>query len=182
MSINPKLRVGLLIGALVVTVAAVHWATGLSDGSDAAPGAAAGPKSREPRSAPSLQIKNTSELDLQRLQRGRDLDPDADPFGARNFRPAPPKPKPLTPQQLAAQSYVPPPPPPQAPPLPFSYMGKLAEDQSTTVFLISGDRNLVVKLGDVIDNTYRLDEVTDSTVVLTYLPINQRQSLPIGVQ
>ncbi len=61
-------------------------------------------------------------------------------------------------------------------------MGKLAEDQSTTVFLISGDRNLVVKLGDVIDNTYRLDEVTDSTVVLTYLPINQRQSLPIGVQ
>ncbi|MEO8630830.1 MAG: hypothetical protein ABI612_22445 [Betaproteobacteria bacterium] len=182
MTINPKLRVGLLIGALVLTVAAVRWATGLSDGNDAAPGTGANLRSREPRSVQSSQSQNAAGLDLQRLQRGRDLDPDADPFGARNFRPPPPKPKPLTPEQVAAQSYVPPPPPPQAPPLPFSYMGKLAEDQSTTVFLISGDRNLVVKLGDVIDNTYRLDEVTESNVVLTYLPINQRQSLPIGVQ
>jgi hypothetical protein len=60
------------------------------------------------------------------------------------------------------------------------YMGRLAEDQSTTVFLIAGDRNLVVKPGDVIDNTYKVEQVTDSAVVLTYLPMNQRQTLAIG--
>ena len=59
-------------------------------------------------------------------------------------------------------------------------MGRLAEDQSTTVFLTAGDRNLVVKPGDVIDNTYKVEQVTDSAVVLTYLPMNQRQTLATG--
>ena len=35
-------------------------------------------------------------------------------------------------------------------------------------------------LGDTIDNTYKLEEVGDSAIVLTYLPMNQRQTLPIG--
>jgi len=59
-------------------------------------------------------------------------------------------------------------------------MGRLNEEQSTTVFLSAGDRNLVVKPGDVIDSTYKVEQVTDSAVVLTYLPMNQQQSLAIG--
>jgi hypothetical protein len=39
---------------------------------------------------------------------------------------------------------------------------------------------LVVKPGDLIDNTYKVEEVTDSSVVLTYLPMKQRQTLAIG--
>ena len=39
-------------------------------------------------------------------------------------------------------------------------MGKLAEGEDTTVFLAMGDRNLVVSTGDVIDNKYRVEEVT----------------------
>jgi hypothetical protein len=66
-----------------------------------------------------------------------------------------------------------------APPLPFVYMGRLAE-QNTTAFLVMGDRNLVVKPGDVNDNTYKIEEVGESAMVLTYLPMNQRQTLPIG--
>jgi hypothetical protein len=59
-------------------------------------------------------------------------------------------------------------------------MGRLSEDRDTTVFLTLGDRNLVVKPGDTIDNTYKLEEVGESAIVLTYLPMNQRQTLPIG--
>jgi len=61
-------------------------------------------------------------------------------------------------------------------------MGHLSEGADTTVFLTSGERNLVVKPGDVIDNTYKLEEVNDRALVLTYLPLSQRQTLPIGAQ
>jgi hypothetical protein len=50
------------------------------------------------------------------------------------------------------------------------------------VFLTTGDRNLVVRPGDVIDNNYRLEEVTDTTVVLTYLPLTVKQTIPIGAK
>jgi hypothetical protein len=99
----------------------------------------------------------------------------------RDFRPAPPVVK--RPIALPAEDMASPlPPPPQAPPLPFAYLGKLAEGDSTTVFLSFGDRNLVVRTGDVIDNNYRVDEVTDAAVVLTYLPLTVKQTLPIGAK
>lgn len=180
MSLNPKLRAGLIIGALAVTFGAMRWVDSSND--DAAGNAEPDALPRE-RPSPRSNTQHTAGLDLQKLQRSREQDPDGDPFGPRTFRPPPPKVKaqPVA-GAGAAAAIAPPPPPPQAPPLPFAYMGKLAEDQQTTVFLTAGDRNLVVRPGDVIDNTYRLEEVTDSTVVLTYLPMNQRQSLPIGVQ
>jgi hypothetical protein len=182
MKLNAKLRAGLLIVAMAATLGAVRWADKLGD-ADAAN--ARGVANSQPRDRQAKQsvTKNVSGLDLERLQRGRDGDPDSDPFGPRSFRPPPPKPKPMAMQGANGEfAQAPPPPPPQAPPLPFAYMGKLAEDRNTTVFLTAGDRNLVVKPGDVIDNTYRLEEVTDSAVVLTYLPMNQRQQLAIGVQ
>ena len=180
MRVPPKLRVALVIVALGATLAAVRWADSLPDATDAGAKAMAGnARARPPREQ--KQSSQSTALDLQRLQRGPQMDPSSDPFGTRDFRPLPPKPKGLA----AAGTTValpppPPPPPPQAPPLPFMYMGRLAEDQSTTVFLTAGDRNLVVKPGDVIDNTYKVEQVTDSAVVLTYLPMNQRQTLAIG--
>jgi hypothetical protein len=177
MRVNPKLRVGLLIGALALTLVAVHWADTLTDVPEASAGAVAEPAPRS--AAPAAVAQTAPALDLQKLQRQRALDPDADPFGPRDFRPPPPKVK--TPAANAAlEQGAAPPPPPQAPPLPFSYMGRLSEDRDTTVFLAIGDRNLVVKPGDVIDNMYKLEEVSDDTLVLTYLPLSQRQTLPIG--
>jgi hypothetical protein len=117
---------------------------------------------------------------LQKLQRAPGLDPDSDPFGPRSFRPAPPKVKAPSLAQATADLASPPPPPPQAPPLPFTYLGRLSQERDTTVFLSIGERNLVVKPGDLIDNTYKVEEVGDSAVVLTYLPMNLRQTLPIG--
>jgi len=121
-------------------------------------------------------------LDLSRLQRPRSAEPSDDLFGRRNFAPAPPPaPKrPIAkPASVVAESLAPPPPPP-APPVPFTYLGRLAEGPQTTVFLAAGDRNLVVKAGDVIDNTYRVDEIGERVLVLTYLPQNLKQPIPIG--
>ena len=179
MRIPPKLRVALLIVALGSTLAAVRWADSLPDVRDASAGAIA-ERPRERASRQQQPAAQPSALDLHKLQRGPQHEPESDPFGTRDFRPPPPpKPKAL-PGALTALPPSPPPPPPQAPPLPFVYMGRLNEDQSTTVFLTAGDRNLVVKPGDVIDNTYKVEQVTDSAVVLTYLPMNQQQTLAIG--
>ena len=181
MRISPKLRIGLVIGALALTLVAVRWADTLTDVPEASANGVAEQVKRVRPVADTSTAQHTPALDLKKLQRPRALDPDGDPFGPRSFRPPPPK---ITPQQAAAQAAqaalaVPSPPPP-APPLPFTYMGRLSEERDTTVFLTLGDRNLVVKPGDTIDNTYKLEEVGESAIVLTYLPMNQRQTLPIG--
>ena len=121
-------------------------------------------------------------LDLSRLQRPRSAEPSDDLFGQTDFAPAP-KPLPKRPiarpaEEIAAAPV--PPMPPAPPPVPFTYLGRLAEGPQTTVFLAAGDRNLVVKTGDVIDNTYRVDEISERVLMLTYLPQNVKQPLPIG--
>lgn len=121
-------------------------------------------------------------LDLRKLQRPRSAAPTGEMFGPRDFRPAPPVAKRSLVGQPVAIAQPAPPPPPMAPPLPFAYIGKLGEEGNTTVFLSMGERNLVVKPGDVIDNVYRLDQVNDNAVMLTHLPTGMQQSLAIGVQ
>ena len=179
MRVNPKLRAALLTGALALTLAAVRWADKLTDMTEASAGSVAEAVPRpKAESRPATATEQTPALDLTKLRRrGSVAEPDNEAFGPRSFRPAPAKVK-GTP--AAAALAAPPPPPPQAPPLPFAYIGRLAEDRDITVFLAMGERNLVVKPGDVIDNTYKLEEVSDSALVLTYLPLSQRQTLSTG--
>jgi hypothetical protein len=89
----------------------------------------------------------------------------------------------------ATSWYVPPPPPkpepppkPTAPPVPFTFMGRYedATRSSVVVMLIKGDRLYTVSTGDVIEDTYRVDKITDKTIELIYLPLHTKQSLPTG--
>jgi hypothetical protein len=180
MRMNSKLRTALLTGALALTLVAVRWADKLTDMTEASAGAVAEatPRARVTPGA-AANGQPAPALDLSKLRRAPVVDPNGDPFGAHSFRPDPPKAK--TGAALVAAA-APPQPPPQAPPLPFAYIGRLSEDRDTTVFLAMGERNLVLKPGDVIDNIYKLEEVSDSAVVLTYLPLSQRQTLSIGTQ
>ena len=177
MRVNPKLRAALLIGALALTLAAVRWADKLTDMNEASAGAVAEAAPRGHTGPAPATGQAAPALDLGKLRRAPVVDPNGDPFGARNFRPAPPK---VKTGPSAAAAAVASQPAPQAPPLPFAYIGRLSEDRDTTVFLAMGERNLVLKPGDVIDNMYKLEEVNDSGVVLTYLPLSQRQTLSIG--
>jgi hypothetical protein len=85
------------------------------------------------------------------------------------------------------RSWAPPPAPvaarapekPSAPPLPFRFFGRLIEDGKTVVFLDRQDEIYAAKAGDTI-GPYRVEEINGTEVVLTYLPLKQRQKLPIG--
>ena len=73
-----------------------------------------------------------------------------------------------------------PPPPPSAPPLPYSYMGKMQEDGKWTVFLSAHNKNYIVKEGDTIDGTYRVEQIAPPLLTLTYTPLNMKQIMQIG--
>lgn len=91
-----------------------------------------------------------------------------DPFSARTWTPPPAPPPPE-----AA-------PPPMAPPLPFAFLGKKVEGDAWEVYLSIGSRTLIVREGQVIDNSYRVDRIAPPTLGFTYLPLQQVQSLAIG--
>ena len=82
--------------------------------------------------------------------------------------------------------YVPPrpqaakPPRPQAPPVPYRYFGKMMEGDVPQAFLRQGDRVVVVKVGDVLANNYRVENIAPEIVSLTYLPLGTRQTVLFG--
>ena len=85
--------------------------------------------------------------------------------------------------EAARRSAAPPPPSsPQAPPLPFTYMGRMIDGKRVAVFLTNGngDRTWVVRPGDKIDDVYRVDAIGEGTITLTYLPLDVRQELSLG--
>jgi hypothetical protein len=59
-------------------------------------------------------------------------------------------------------------------------MGKLIDDGKTIVFLARGDQSYVVHVRDTIDGTYRVDEIGEHSMTLTYLPLGSRQALTVG--
>ncbi|MGE5526967.1 MAG: hypothetical protein ACM3SS_24865, partial [Rhodospirillaceae bacterium] len=85
---------------------------------------------------------------------------------------------------FAARSWAPPvvqkPAPPTAPALPYTYFGRMTEDGKQYVFLQRGERSYTAKSGDVLDNQYRVEEITNDAVFITYLPLKQRQVLQTG--
>ncbi|GAA4030742.1 hypothetical protein [Actimicrobium antarcticum] len=92
-------------------------------------------------------------------------------FGSQSWMPPPPPPvvvKPL------------PAPPPQAPPLPFTYLGKKMEDGRWEVFLARGEQTFIVHEQSVIDGVYRIEAITPPQMSITYLPLRHIQTLTIG--
>ena len=178
-----RLRTALLLAALAGTLAAAYWASRLPSGPAADDLVVSAKQPRGGRQRNAIEDPETggAALDLNRLQRPKSAEPADDLFGARDFTPKrKPVQRPIAPPaaELAAVTAIPAAPPP--PPPPFTYLGRLAEGGRTTVFLAQGDRNLVVQVGDVIDNTYQVDEIGPTLLVLTYLPQNLKQTMSIG--
>ena len=85
---------------------------------------------------------------------------------------------------FAAPPPPPPPPPappkPTAPPFPYTYLGAMSDAGVRTVFFNQGERALAVKQGDTVDGRYRVDQMTDRQMRITYLPLNQSMTVAIG--
>jgi hypothetical protein len=74
-----------------------------------------------------------------------------------------------------------PPPPPSAPPMPFTYMGKLVDGPDhMIIFLVKGEQVYTVRSGDVIDAIYRVDGVSAGLLTMTYLPLDIKQTINVG--
>ena len=104
-------------------------------------------------------------------------DGNGDPFTARSWLPPPPPP----PAPVAAPP-APKPAPPTAPPLPFAFVGMLERGAAQPqAFLAKGEALLVVAAGDTLENnTYRVESLTPQQIVITYLPMNTRQTLLVS--
>lgn len=117
--------------------------------------------------AASTPTADTPAQKLAALRKPMSLESRNNPFVASSWLPPPPP---------VVQAAPEPPPPPTAPPVPYTYLGKL--DGSTLkpqIFLSRGDQLLIVSQGDVVEGQYRVESISDGDVVLTYLPLNQRQ-------
>lgn len=171
MSLDAKQRRILLGGALVVTLLGVGWAA--SDDDAGAEAAVQPPAAMiEVQAAPPADEAVPSLDELQR----EDAEEVVDVFAYSRIAPPAPTPLPRAPSPVTAESQ------PLPPPLPFTYVGRLHEDETSTwtVFLSSQGRNYAVQEGDVIEQTYRVDEIQATAVTFTYLPLQTTQSLIIG--
>lgn len=96
---------------------------------------------------------------------------ESDLFPPQSFRPPPPPPP----------KYVQPaPPPPMAPPLPYGFIGAWTENGEETVFLSQGDRTLSVRKGMKLAGGWRLDDIQPGSLLFTYEPLNQQNTLRIA--
>jgi hypothetical protein len=68
-------------------------------------------------------------------------------------------------------------PPPAVPPLIFTFLGRMIDGNDVILFLFRNGKQYTVKTNDVMDETYRVDKITNSNAVLTYLPTNSQQTL-----
>ncbi|MBV1777380.1 hypothetical protein KSF73_16790 [Burkholderiaceae bacterium DAT-1] len=106
-------------------------------------------------------------------------DLESDPFAPRDWDSAPPTPTPA-PVAPVLVTTVAPPPPPVEPPIPFQYMGRMRDEHgATVVYFARGQDTLISRAGDMIDGHYKLISVDDSTLVIEYLPMNNRHEISL---
>lgn len=171
MSLSPRLRWTVLGAALCFSIVAAAW-VGNKD-RQTEPGSPVPDADRDPDREQALAPKKTGDdhlaLNLDKLNRAGMSDAGQNIFAGKSWYvpPVPPKPQP--------------PSAPSAPPLPFTFMGKLQEESGRLiVYLVKGDTAYTVAQGDVIDNTYKVEDVAAAQMTLTYLPLNIKQTLAIG--
>jgi hypothetical protein len=170
---SSKLRGWVLVLALAATVAAAGWVGSKEQSvvvaSTARNGAPAG------RAEPQQQRRDAaspgaagSTIEMEKLSQRPVARKFGEMFHARSWQPPPPPVSARAPER------------PSAPPLPFQFFGRLVDNGTTVVFLNRQDDIYAVKAGDTIGGAYRVEEISASEVVLTYLPLRQRQTLQIG--
>jgi hypothetical protein len=155
-----RARVSLLLlaAAALVALASVEHPPGPSAATDMARATSARPRVPGEKSEASETLQFGSAFIRQPLPQADDA------FQTRSWAPPPP----------VAKA---PPAKPVAPPLPYSFSGLMEDEHGRTLFLRRGDALLVGHEHDVVDANYRVEEIGDTSAVLTYLPLKERQVL-----
>ncbi|MFY0728802.1 hypothetical protein [Pseudomonas sp. NFX15] len=153
--------------------AALAWAPDYfkqADDSDPAVAAVAAPgKGKKPGAAAVASTAAMAPI--------KDLSPAGDLFAARSWKVAPAL---GTVTEQAAVNVAPVVQVPTAPPLPFQFIGRLDDRSDLQVFLQNGEKIYVVRKGDVIDETWKIERISDVELSLVYLPLHLAQTLSVG--
>lgn len=168
---RPSIRWILYGTALALTLAGVRIVDQPGD-RVAAARVRADPEPPRAATAAKPEVAAVPSLELERLALRAQRETAADPFDARSWE--------TLAAEEARRNAPPPPPPPRAPPLPFTFLGKLIDGDQVTVFLTNGTRNWVVRVGDTIDGAYRVDAIGAERMTLTYLALAKPQELAFG--
>lgn len=68
---------------------------------------------------------------------------------------------------------------PSAPPLPYSYLGRMTRRGHAVVYLLRNQEMVLAQAGETLDGTYLVENITLSAVQFVYLPLQARQQLTI---
>lgn len=67
------------------------------------------------------------------------------------------------------------------PPLPFRVLGQYQDGKGKAVFLDDKGQGIVVREGDSLrEETYRISEITEDEIRITYMPLQKIQTLALG--
>ena len=142
---------------------------GRDDGEPAATESEPATVRRAPAAAPAASVPILRLDRLQaRLQSTGAAPEVVSPFETRSWQPPPAAVKPA------------PTPPPVAPPFPYPYLGGLTDDGVRTGFFTKGERVLPLRAGDSVDGAWRVEQMTETQMTLTYLPLNLPVGVPLG--
>jgi hypothetical protein len=154
----------ILILLLVIWAGLLAYYSGIFEGTTVKPGV----KRAGPGTTAQVQLEGLPELRLDLLDRPK---PDYKGIKKNIFRPLKvyiPKPPPKPVEKPPTE-----PPPVVAPPPPsplrvftsrVKFVGFLEKGKDKTVFLNRGEEVFIVKRGDIIDNRFRVSEVTDTVL------------------
>lgn len=138
------------------------------------------PSSRRADARPSSAAAALPQVEIDRLdglpERRRGSPASADPFPAEPT----PEQREAAARAAAAAAPPPPPPPPQAPAVPFRFVGAQEADGVQLVFLEQQQQVHIARTGEVVADGWRLDKLTERSVIFTYVPLNQQRTIPIG--
>ncbi|WP_397448558.1 hypothetical protein [Pseudomonas sp. NA-150] len=109
----------------------------------------------------------------------KDLSPSGDLFAAQSWTPAPVVVS-LSAEDVARLAAAAAAQPVGAPAMPFQFIGRLNDQSDLQVFLQNGEKIYVVRKGDVIDKTWRIEGISDVELRLVYLPLHLSQTLSVG--
>lgn len=99
---------------------------------------------------------------IDRKASGNDL------FGRRDW--APPAPRVSAPKPVVDPT----------PPFPYAYAGRRQDGDKAEVYLTRDDLAYLVRPGETLDGTYRIESITSTELVVVHLPSSHRHHIRIG--
>jgi hypothetical protein len=122
---------------------------------------------------------------MPEIVQSRDVEPewianDADPFSSKAWLAAPVvSAAPPQPAVVAPMAEAPPPPPP---PLPYQFLGQMVNGNDRQIYLGRGDQVHVARLGDTLDGSYKIIQLTQTLIEFETISSGLKQTLPIPAQ